>query len=479
MTDLPDETSVPSGLEDVAEEVARRFDHTVNRLKDLVEVPSISFAGHDRETVRRSAELTERHLEAAGLKEVRRLELGDVHPYVYGEWLEAGEDAPTVLLYAHHDVQPVGTPDNWTSPPFEPTERDGRLYGRGAADDKAGIMVHVAAVEAWLRTRETLPVNVKVIIEGEEEIGSPHLTEFLHAYRELLDADVIVLTDLTNWKVGWPGLTYSLRGMGELYVTLRALEQPVHSGMWGGPIPDALTGLTRLLACLHDDQGRPAVPGFHDDVRGPSQRERELIGALGDDADAIREEAGVLDGVAWTGDPDLGLWERIWLQPAITVIGIDAPSVRDASNQLVAEARAKISLRFAPGQDPDRGLRLVEEHLRAHVPWGMQLHTEVGARNPAWVTDPEGPAFDAAMAAMTAAYGRAPALIGCGGSIPFVKPFSDAFGGAPCLLTGVEDPRTNAHGEDESLHLGDFLKACLSEALLFEELAGRADLLRR
>jgi acetylornithine deacetylase/succinyl-diaminopimelate desuccinylase-like protein len=475
VAELPPDATVPTPLRDVATVLAERFDATRAALEDLVRIPSVSAEGHDPAACVRSAERTAEILRDAGLEEVRFLEVDGAHPYVYGEWCDAGPGAPTLLLYAHHDVQPVGTPERWCSEPFSPTERDGRLYGRGAADDKAGILVHAAAVRAWLDARGRLPLNVKVVVEGEEEIGSPHLRAFLDAHAETLRADVIVLTDLTNWKVGWPGLTYALRGMGELFVTLTALEQPVHSGMWGGPVPDALTAMVRLLATLHDDAGRIAVAGYHDDVRPMTARERERLDALGDDPDEFRREVRLRDGVSFVGDPDATLWERVWRQPTITPVGIDAPDVRSASNTLLASVRAKLSLRFAPGQDPDRCLRALRDHLERHTPWGLACEVAFGEHNPAWVTEPSGPAWDAAEAAMNAAYGRAPANLGCGGSIPFVQPFSDAFGGVPCLLTGIEDPATNAHGEDESLHLGDFLKACLAEALLFAELAERAD----
>ncbi len=479
MPSLPDATRVPAGLDDVATRCVDSMEQTREDLASLVRIPSVSAAGHDPGEVRRSADRTAQLLREAGLQHVRLLEIDGAHPYVYGEWLHAGEDAPTLLCYAHHDVQPVGTPDRWHSPPFTPTERDGRLYGRGAADDKAGIMVHAAAVAAWLDARGELPVNIKVIIEGEEEIGSPHLHDFLAAHADTLRADVIVLTDLTNWKVGWPGLTYSLRGMGELFVTLASLEQPVHSGMWGGPIPDALTGMARLLASLHDEDGRVAVPGFADDVRPLSAAEQARLDALDADPDELRSEARMLDGVQWVGDSGTSVLERLWMQPTITPIGMDVPDVTHASNTLLAEVRAKLSLRFAPGQDPDRVIGTVVDHLRTQVPWGLRLTTEVGERNAAWITEPTGPAWDAAVAAMTAAYGREPAPLGVGGSIPFVEPFSDAFGGAPCLLTGIEDPATNAHGEDESLHLGDFTRACLAEAFLFAELAQQSTALRR
>ncbi len=478
MADLPPDSRIPDAVADVADAVAEAFDRTRDELESLVRIPSISADGHDPEACRRSAERTAELLRDAGLDGVRFLEVDGAHPYVYGELLDAGEDAPTVLLYAHHDVQPVGTPDNWASDPFAPTERDGRLYARGAADDKAGVMVHVAAIRAWRDARGELPVNVKVIIEGEEEIGSPHLAAFLAEHAGTLRSDVIVLTDLTNWKVGWPGLTYALRGMGDVSVTLSALEQPVHSGMWGGPVPDALTAMVRLLASLHDDDGRIAVEGYLDDVREPTSDERARMEALGEDADEFRREVRMREGVAFIGDDRRTLWERVWMQPTITPVGLDVPRVREASNTLLSTVRAKLSLRLAPGQDPAAAQERLAAHLREHTPWGLTCEVELGERNAAWVTEPAGPAWDAATAAMTAAYGRAPANLGCGGSIPFVQPFSDAFGGAPCLLTGIEDPGTNAHGEDESLHLGDFLKACLAEALLFAELADRAAVLR-
>ena len=473
MPALPASTRVPDGLEDVASGVIEQLPQTRAWLEDLVRIPSISDVPAHAEDCRRSAEQTARLLTEAGLEDVRLLEVEGAHPYVTGSWLGAGPDAPTVLLYAHHDVQPAATAERWSSPPFEPTERDGRLYGRGAADDKAGILAHVAAIRAWTTTRGGPPVNVKVIVEGEEEVGSPHLGEFLAAHAGDLDADVIVLTDLVNWKVGWPGLTWSLRGMAEAYVTVRALQRPVHSGMWGGAVPDALTGLLRLLASLHDEHGEVAVAGFDDDVRELAPAERGRLEELGEDPAAMRDEVGMLDGVDFLGDGRHGLLEQIWFRPSITPVGIDAPAIAEASNTLLARADAKLSLRLAPGQDPDRVLATLRDHLEAHVPFGLQVEMTSGQANPAWVTEPAGPAWEAAEAAMAAAYGRAPAALGCGGSIPFAEPFNEAFGGAPCLLVGIEDPGSNAHGEDESLHLEDFTKACLTEAFLLEELGRR------
>ncbi|MEX2486725.1 MAG: peptidase dimerization domain-containing protein, partial [Nitriliruptoraceae bacterium] len=290
-----------------------------------------------------------------------------------------------------------------------------------------------------------------------------------------LRADVIVLTDLTNWQVGWPGLTRSLRGMGDVFVTVRTLAQPIHSGMWGGVVPDALTATHRLLATLHDDDGRIAVEGFCDGVAPLPAADREAIAALGLSSDDVRRDTRALDGVDVFDAPGLSALERLWYQPTITPTGMDVPAVAEASNTLLAEVTTKLSCRFAPGQDPDRAVDALRAHLIEHAPWGAVVDITVGATNAAWSTDTNGPAWQAATAAMTAAYGRAPAIMGCGGSIPFVAPFSAAFDDAPCLLVGVEDPASNAHGEDESLHLTDFLRACLTEAFLFAELARRGD----
>lgn len=451
-------------------------------LETLVRIPSVSAAGFDPVEVRRSAEAVRDLLESRGLRNARVLEVaadgpGDVaHPAVYADWLDAGPDAPTVLLYAHHDVQPPGADEGWSSPPFTPTERDGRLYGRGAADDKAGVIVHVAAVDAWLEAHGRLPVNVKVIIEGEEEIGSAHLGALLDGYADLLRADVIVITDSANWKIGTPSLTYLLRGLADCDVEVRGLDHSLHSGMYGGPVPDPLTGMVKLLAGLTDDTGAVAVPGLADDVRSVTEAERARLDALGFDEAAFRAEAGLLDGVVLGGDQEVHPLERLWMRPNLTIIGLDAPAVATSSNTLVASARARVSLRLAPGQDPVRARDLLCGHLESAAPWGLHVQVTPGAAVGAFVADPRGPAFEAALRALGDAYGQPAVLMGVGGSIPFIEPFAQAFAGpdgspAPALLTGVEDPDTRAHGTDESLHLGDWRNACLAEAYLLAELA--------
>jgi acetylornithine deacetylase/succinyl-diaminopimelate desuccinylase-like protein len=450
--------------------INRMATHRID-LERLVAIPSVSAHGFDQDEVRRCAEVVRDLLTVRGCNNARLLEIDGAHPAVYAEWLGAGADRPTVLCYAHYDVQPPGDLAQWTTPPFEPAERDGRLYGRGAADDKAGIMVHVAAIDAWLSSHERLPVNVKVIIEGEEETGSEHLAQLLDSYGDLLRADVVVITDSTNWKVGVPALTNSLRGLVDCVVEVRALDHPLHSGMYGGPVPDPLTGLIKLLATMTDERGVVAIPGFADDAPEIVADQRTALEALGFDLEEFREEAGLLDGVDLVGGGDGHVLELLWYRPTITVIGLDAPGVVGASNTLPAGARAKVSARLAPGQDPHRALATLVAWLEEHAPWGLHVSVTPGTAAAGYLGDPDQPAMKAARRALQAAYGHEVALIGVGGSIPLIEPLTREFGDIPALLTGVEDPDTRAHGIDESLHIGDWERACLAQAYLLAELA--------
>jgi acetylornithine deacetylase/succinyl-diaminopimelate desuccinylase-like protein len=444
----------------------------IDDLVALSRIPSVSASGFDPAEVVRSAEATAALLSKSGLEKVEVLRTGDAHPYVVGEWLHAGPDAPTVLVYAHHDVQPPGREAHWRTPPFEPTRRDdGRLYGRGVVDDKAGIVLHVAAVRAWLGATGALPVNVKFVVEGEEEIGSEHLAEFLRTHRERLDCDVLVLSDTANLDTGIPSLTTSLRGIVQVDVTLRALDHPIHSGMWGGPVPDAATALAVLLGRLVDDRGRIAVPGLEDDVPALSDAERAELAALPFDADAFRRDAGMLAGAPFLGDDARSVYERIWHRPSLALTALEGMPLATAANQLMAEARARIGVRVAPGQDAARVAARVVDFVRRDPPAGVRVDTSVLAAVPGWKTRAEGPAFDAARRALRAGYGRDATVIGCGGSIPFVGPFVEVLGGVPALLLGLEDPPCNAHGENESLDLADFFKAAHASAHLLDELS--------
>jgi acetylornithine deacetylase/succinyl-diaminopimelate desuccinylase-like protein len=441
-------------------------------LVELVRIPSVSADPAKAAEVQRSADATAALLEQSGLERVRQATVDGCPPAVIGEWHHA-PDAPTVLLYAHHDVQPTGFVDRWTSDPFEPVERDGRLFGRGSADDKAGVGAHAAAVRAWLDTAGELPCNVTVFVEGEEEIGSPRLDAFLARFAGELTADVLVLADAGNWRVGVPGLTCSLRGLAGGVLALRALDGPVHSGMAGGVVPDPAVALALLLASLVDEHGDVAIDGFWDDVRTPTAEERAGLAALDTDPRAVLATYGARPGLEAAGDPARSVWERLWLRPALTVLGIDSHPIDGSSNQIVAEAAARISVRLAPTQDPDRALATLRAHLGRRVPWGLEWSFEPDWGAPGWSCEPTGWAFDAARRALTAGFGRPPVVMGVGGSIPFVAPFAAAFGGIPALLLGPADPTSRIHGEDESLHLGDWRNLVVSEALLLAELAGR------
>jgi len=429
-------------------------------LEQLVRIPSVSADPAAAPYLQASADAVAVLLRQAGLPQVDVVAAGGSQPAVLAH-RPAPPGAPTVLLYAHHDVQPAGLPADWDSDPFTPVVRDGRLYGRGAADDKAGIAVHLAALRAH---GDDLPVGVTVLIEGEEETGSPALEPFLDAYADRLKADVVVFADAVNWTADVPSLTTTLRGGASVVVEVRTLEHGLHSGLYGGPVPDALTALCRLLATLHDERGDVAVPGL---VRatGTHSGAPDLAEAQ------FRAEAGLPDGVALTGTGRLT--DRLWAGPALAVTGIDAPSVPEASNTLIPVARAKVSLRIAPGDDPERARDALAAHLRAHAPWGAQVSIEPGPTAAPYAARSGGRAYAAAHAALAQAWGTPAVDMGAGGSIPFVTAYAARFPDAEILVTGVEDPDTRAHSGNESLHLATFERACLAEALLLANLADR------
>lgn len=429
-------------------------------LEQLIAIPSISASGFDPKPLRESAEATAEILRDAGFRDVRLLEVEGAPPAVFGE--AAGPDgSPTVLLYAHHDVQPPGPEDAWDSPPFEPTERGGRLYGRGACDDKVGIVAHGAALRAFAGSP---PVRVKFLVEGEEETGSEHLPQFLASHGEQLAADVVVVPDMSNWKLGVPSLTTSLRGLVDCVVEVRTLDHAAHSGTFGGPVPDALSVLATVLATLHDDRGAVAVPGL---ATGPPPD-------IDQDEEGYRRDVGARPGVHLIGEGSIT--ERLWMRPAVSVVGIDAPSVAEASNQLVPVARAKVSLRLAPGDDPDRAMDALAAHLESHAPWGAEVRVHPATRARPFSVQAKGPAFDAARSALREAWGTEPVDVGSGGTIPLMAALADAFPEAAILLTGVGDPLGHAHAENESLDLGELERICVAEALLLSYLAqGRAE----
>jgi acetylornithine deacetylase/succinyl-diaminopimelate desuccinylase-like protein len=422
-------------------------------LENLVRIESVWADPARRDEVRRSADAVSKLLSEAGFDDIRIVSEGGAPAVIARHPAPPG--APTVLLYAHHDVQPEGDRSQWASPPFEPTERDGRLYGRGTADDKAGIATHLAAIRAF---DGSLPVGVTVFVEGEEESGSPSLGALLAAHQDLLAADVIVIADSDNWSTEIPSLTVSLRGLADCVVEVATLDHGLHSGMWGGVVPDALSVLVRLLASLHDDDGNVAIAGLHQgsaaDVDFPPER--------------VREESGLLEGVAEIGSGSVT--DRLWAKPAITVIGIDTTPIAKSSNTLIPRASAKVSLRVAPGGDAVQHLRALTRHLEQHAPWGARVTVTPGDVGQPYAIDASGPVYDAARSAFRQAWGSDAIDTGVGGSIPFIAEFAAAFPEAKILVTGVEDPATQAHSIDESLDLGVLERAATSEALLLEAL---------
>jgi len=441
-------------MSDLVERVRDVLPSVRRDLEELVRIESVWADPGRRDEVHRSARAVADLLSQAGFGEVHVVSEGGAPAVIARHPAPPG--APTVLLYAHHDVQPEGDRGQWTSPPFEPTERDGRLYGRGSADDKAGVATHLAAFRAH---GGQPPVGVTVFVEGEEESGSPSLGRLLAAHRYALAADVIVIADSDNWSVDTPALTVSLRGLADCVVEVATLDHGLHSGLWGGVVPDALSVLVRLLASLHDDDGNVAVAGLHESTAAP----------IDYPAERVRADSGLLDGVSEIGSGSVP--QRLWAKPAITVIGIDTTSVAAASNTLIPRARAKISMRVAPGGDATAHLDALTAHLQRHSPWGAHVSVTRGEIGEPYAIEASGGVYDAARAAFRQAWGVEPVDMGMGGSIPFIAEFAAAFPQAKILVTGVEDPATQAHSINESLHLGVLERAAVAEAVLLANLA--------
>lgn len=442
------------------------FPRAVAELSGLVRIPSVSWEGYDPDAVRASAERVAELARETGAFE--RIEIRDAplpdgsgrgRPAVLAT-RPARNGRPTVLLYAHHDVQPPGETADWDSAPFEATVRGDRLYGRGSADDGAGILVHLAAIRA-LHAQGEPDLGLVLFVEGEEEAGSPSFAEFLRAYRADLAADVIVVADSGNWDLDTPALTVGLRGMAGVNITVSTLDHALHSGMYGGAVPDALMAAMRTLDSLWDDRGSVVVPGL---------RAREAETPDYDEA-RLRSEAAPLPQTELIGRGSI--LSRIWDQPAVTVTGLDVPAVRDASNTLLPSVRLRLSLRVAPGQSAREAAAAVESWLRDHAAFGARLHFEEWEYGEPFLVDTDGWAVADALETMAEAWGRPAVQIGVGGSIPFIAELHDVFPEAQILVTGVEDPDSRAHSPNESVHLPSFRRAILAEALLLMRLAQR------
>ncbi len=443
------------------ERIAAGMPRAIDELERLVRIPSMGYPGYDPANVRASAETTRDILIEAGVTDARLLELDGGHPAVFGA-IPGPDGAPTVLLYAHHDVQPEGPLEQWDTPPFEPVVKGGRMYGRGAADDKSGIVVHAAAIRALLADGLP-PVSIKVVVEGEEECSTEHLPELVQGNADLLRADVAVIADGGNYRTGVPTLNSSIRGVTDIVVQVRVLPRAQHSGSYGGPIPDAITALARIIASLHHDDGSVAIEGL------------QRFGWTGMQIpeDEFREESGVLDQVELIGAGSLS--DRLLTGPAVAVLGFDAPAIAGSSNQIVPFARARVSLRIAPGDDPVAARQALVNHLRSHAPWGVEVTFEGTSGFEAGhghLVDTTRPASRAAMDALARAYGREAIEMGSGGSIPLVPMLTQTFPGIEILIWGAMDERSFIHSVNESVELSEVERITLAEALFLRNLGG-------
>ncbi len=457
-------------ITDVVKYHTDNFQNALEDLKTLARIPSISLAGFDPQELEKSAQATADLFKKAGLENVELLRLSDeVHPYVYGEWIHQ-PDAPTFLLYAHHDVQPIGREEKWDFPAFEPTEQNGRLYGRGTADDKAGIIIHTASIESFLKTHGKLPINIKVLIEGEEEIGSQNLGAFLEKYKDKLQADGMILTDCANIDSGIPCITTSLRGLVAIDINLEALTHPVHSGLWGGILPEVNLAMSQVLSSLCDLKGNILVPGLMENIAPLSASEKEAYQKL--QLEKIsRLATGMVPEAKFTV-PEHEFAERLWRMPHLSVNVIESGSKKLVSNIVQDSSWARISVRIAPNQDPQDIADKLKRHIESVCPKGFKLTLRVDAEGNWWkLQDLDHPAYAIAANSLSKAYGQQTQFIGCGASIPFVQPLTSALGDIPAILVGVEDPYTNAHAENESLLLSDFQKAILGQIYMFSDLA--------
>lgn len=441
------------------------MDATLERLASYLKIPAISCDPKHFDDVRALAERIQEDLSELGLHNSRVLHLEGALPCVAAEWMDAGPEKPTVLIYGHLDLQPVPEPE-WTSDPHVATIRGERLYARGSADDMGGWVSHFASMAAWFEECGELPCNVRLLIEGEEEIGSPNLERFMDAYPEAFEADIMVLTDCENPSTDVPGLTVSLRGLIEVELTCEALDADVHSGLWGGMVPDVSIALIKLIDRLTDEDGRMKVGR----MEVPEEWKKGSWDVPLTEA-TIQKGAKIKSGVAPLPHRGTAPAEWLWRQPSVTVVATTLPTPEVKKNALRRRASAILSIRVPPGKSADTMYKEVESCLLESPPCGVEVQVQShGWNGESWLYTPKGPAFAAADRAYEKAWGHKLVQVGIGGSIPFVALFGRRFGNLPLILNGVMDPETVAHGPNESLHLGVFKKAVSANVYLLEEL---------
>lgn len=449
----------------LAQYIESQRDEHLNELFEFLRIPSVSTKSEHKPDIERAANWVAEKLRAAGLQKVELLPAGG-HPVVYGEWLGA-PGKPTVLFYGHYDVQPAEPLELWTSPAFEPTVRDGNLFARGTADDKGQIHIHFKAIESLMKIHGGLPVNIKIMIEGEEEVGSKNLWNFVERYRERLKADALVVSDTSMLAPGVPSVTYGLRGLNYYEIELTGAAQDLHSGVFGGPAPNPLRVLCELFAKLHDKNGRVAIPGFYKDVRPLSAKERKALKKLPWSEREFRKTVGA---PALVPEKGVSIVEQLWTRPTLELNGLWGGYIGEGAKTVIpAKAWAKFSTRLVPDQDPEKIAKLVLKHIRKLLPRTVTMKFELLSSGKPWVAPFDHPYFQAAQRALERGFGKKAVFIREGGSIPFVTQMRDTFG-VPCILIGFGLPDENAHAPDEHIRLENYYGGIKSIAYFYEEL---------
>ena len=434
-------------------------------LDDFLRIPSISARSEHNADTARCAEWLANQIRVLGMDATIHPTPG--HPIVVGEWRKAAPGAPTILVYGHYDVQPAEPVELWTSPPFEPTVRDGKLFARGSVDDKGQLYIHVKAAEALLRQRRKLPVNLVILAEGEEEVGSDNLADFVQKNAALLRADAVIISDSSMFAPGLPSILSSLRGIAYFQIDVVGPASDLHSGSYGGAVVNPAMALARILATMHDAKGRVAIKGFYDRVRKWDKKSRDAIRKLPFSEKHFRAETGA---TALGGEEGFSTLERIWMRPTCEVNGLlSGYTGEGAKTVLPAKAMAKVSCRLVPDQDPAKIEKLFRAHVKRVAPKGVTVDVQYIHGGKPWRAELTGPLYDAARRALAAAFSKPPVIVGEGGSIPVVGDFTAVLK-APVLLMGFGLPGENAHAPDEWISLENFTKGLRAVATLYEEL---------
>src|SRR5580658_10027695 len=448
------------------EYIDSKRDEHLNELKEFLRIPSVSTKSEHKPDIERAAHWVAEKLRAAGLENVE-ITPTKMHPLVYGESLHA-PGKPTILFYGHYDVQPAEPLDLWTSPAFEPTVRDGKLFGRGTADDKGQVHIHIKALEALKNQTGKLPLNVKVMIEGEEEVGSVSLWDFVQGNRERLKADALVVSDTSMLAKGVPSITYGLRGLNYYQIELTGPARDLHSGVYGGAVPNPLTILTELFAKLHDKNFRVAVPGFYDKVAKIAAPERKALNALPWKKKAFEEAVGA---PGYFGEKGFTIVEQLWTRPTFELNGLWGGYQGEGAKTVIpSKAFAKFSTRLVPNQDPHTIAKLVEKQIRKLLPKTVTCKFEVLSTGKPWTAPYHAPIFAKAQSALEKGFGKKAVFIREGGSIPFVTQMHDTFK-VPCVLIGFGLPDENAHAPDEHLALENYFSGIKAIAHFYADLA--------